>query len=70
MKIVRLLEQRPNIYLYEIKSALECGLTTTFEFGFPNLYSLVAAHDDIFTINNGPTQERSDVTLNANCERK
>ncbi|KAH8251987.1 hypothetical protein KR032_001793, partial [Drosophila birchii] len=68
MNIVRLLEQRPNMYVYEIRSALECALTTTFEFGFPNLYSLVAAYDDIFTINNGPTQERSDVTLNDNCE--
>ncbi|KAH8361199.1 hypothetical protein KR200_006410, partial [Drosophila serrata] len=68
MNIVRLLEQRPNMYVYEIRSALECGLTTTFEFGFPNLYSIIAAYDDIFTINNGPTQERSDVTLNNNCE--
>ncbi|KAH8338906.1 hypothetical protein KR059_006256, partial [Drosophila kikkawai] len=68
MNIVRLLEQRPNMYVYEIRGALECSLTTTFEFGFPNLYSLVAAYDDIFTINNGPTQERSDVTLTVNCE--
>lgn len=58
------------MYLYELKSALDCGLTTTFEFGFPNLYSVIVAHDDLFTINMGPTQERSDVALNVNCERK
>nr|XP_032293408.1 meiosis regulator and mRNA stability factor 1 isoform X2 [Drosophila virilis] len=68
VSIVRLLEQRPNMYLYELKSALDCGLTTTFEFGFPNLYSVIVAHDDLFTINMGPTQERSDVALNVNCE--
>ncbi|XP_034669100.1 uncharacterized protein LOC117902104 [Drosophila subobscura] len=68
MSIVRMLEQRPSMYLYEIKSGLDCGLSTTFEFGFPNLYSVVAAHEDLFTINKGPTQERSDVSLNVNCE--
>ncbi|XP_030377881.1 meiosis regulator and mRNA stability factor 1 [Scaptodrosophila lebanonensis] len=68
MSIVRLLEQRPSMYLHEIKSALECGIATTFEFGFPNLYSVIAAHEDLFTINNGPTQERSDVSLNVNCD--
>ncbi|XP_022223062.2 meiosis regulator and mRNA stability factor 1 isoform X2 [Drosophila obscura] len=67
MSIVRMLEQRPSMYLYEIKSGLDCGLSTTFEFGFPNLYSVVAAHEDLFTINKGPTQERSDVSLNVNC---
>jgi len=68
--IVRMLEQRPSMYLYEIKNGLNCGLSTTFEFGFPNLYSVVAAHKDLFSINNGPTQERSEVSINMNCERK
>ncbi|XP_017152641.1 meiosis regulator and mRNA stability factor 1 [Drosophila miranda] len=68
ISIVRMLEQRPSMYLYEIKSGLDCGLSTTFEYGFPNLYSVVAAHEDLFTINKGPTQERSDVSLNVNCE--
>ncbi|XP_034100773.1 meiosis regulator and mRNA stability factor 1 [Drosophila albomicans] len=68
VSLVRLLEQRPSMYLHELKSALDCSLTTTFEFGFPNLYTVIVAHDDLFTINNGPTQERSDVALNVNCE--
>lgn len=68
ISLVRLLEQRPSMYLHELKTALDCGLSSTFEFGFPNLYSVIVAHDDLFTINNGPTQERSDVTLNVNCD--
>ncbi|XP_026838680.1 meiosis regulator and mRNA stability factor 1-like isoform X1 [Drosophila erecta] len=66
--IVRMLEQRPSMYLYEIKNGLSCGLSTTFEFGFPNLYSVIAAHKDLFRINNGPTQERSEVSINTKCE--
>ncbi|XP_023161530.2 meiosis regulator and mRNA stability factor 1 [Drosophila hydei] len=66
--IVRLLEQRPSMYLYELKASLDCGLGSTFEYGFPNLYSVIVAHDDLFTINMGATQERSDVALNVNCE--
>jgi len=65
--LVRLLEQRPSMSLHELKTALNCGLNTTFEFGYPNLYSVIVAHDDLFTVNNGPTQERSDITLNVNC---
>ncbi|XP_030240861.1 meiosis regulator and mRNA stability factor 1 isoform X1 [Drosophila navojoa] len=68
VSIVRLLEQRPSMYLYELKNSLDCGLSTTFEYGFPNLYSVIVAHDDLFTINMGATQERSDVALNVNCE--
>ncbi|KAH8263710.1 hypothetical protein KR044_012743, partial [Drosophila immigrans] len=68
VSLVRLLEQRPSMYLHELKTALDCSLTTTFEFGFPNLYTVIVAHDELFTINNGPTQERSDVALNVNCE--
>ncbi|KAH8421208.1 hypothetical protein KR009_000157, partial [Drosophila setifemur] len=68
MSIVGILEQRPTMYLYEIKSALECGLITTFAFGFPNLYSVLSAHEDLFTINKGPTQDRCDVSLKVNCE--
>ncbi|XP_070075597.1 meiosis regulator and mRNA stability factor 1 [Drosophila takahashii] len=66
--IVRLLEQRLSMYLYEIKNVLNIGLTTTFEYGFPNLYSVIEAHDDIFTVNNGQTQEISEVSLTVSCE--
>ncbi|ALC40415.1 CG17018 [Drosophila busckii] len=68
VSIVRLLEQRPSMYLHELKLALDCGLSSTFEYGFPNLYSVIAAHDDLFTLNVGPTQESSEVALNINCE--
>ncbi|XP_043063818.1 LOW QUALITY PROTEIN: meiosis regulator and mRNA stability factor 1 [Drosophila ficusphila] len=67
IKIVQVLEQRTSMYLYEIKISLDIGLTTTFEFGFPNLYSVIAAYQDLFTLNNGPTQERSEVSLTVNC---
>lgn len=70
ISLVNLLEQRPSMYLYELKTALDCGLTTTFEFGYPNLYAVIVAHDDLFTINAGHTQERSEVALNVHCERK
>ncbi|XP_052855193.1 meiosis regulator and mRNA stability factor 1-like isoform X3 [Drosophila gunungcola] len=66
--IVCMLEQRPSMYLCDIKNALDTDFASFFEFGFPNLYSVIAAHEDLFTVNNGPTQERSDVSLNPNCE--
>uniref|UniRef100_A0A6P4EIX2 Meiosis arrest female protein 1 n=1 Tax=Drosophila rhopaloa TaxID=1041015 RepID=A0A6P4EIX2_DRORH len=66
--IVRMLEQRSRMNLCEIKNALNSGLAFTFEFGYPNLYSVIAAHEDLFTVNNGPTQERCEISLNVNCE--
>ncbi|XP_017475841.1 PREDICTED: uncharacterized protein LOC108366075 [Rhagoletis zephyria] len=68
LSIIRLLEKRTTVLLTEIKNALECGITTTFEFGFPNLFSVVSAYTDIFVVNAGLTQERSEISLQPNCE--
>ncbi|XP_017085652.2 meiosis regulator and mRNA stability factor 1 [Drosophila eugracilis] len=68
IKIVHMLELRPSMQLYEIKNGLESGLTATFEFGFPNLYSVIVAHEELFTVKIGSTQERSLVSLNNKCE--
>ncbi|XP_016949240.2 uncharacterized protein LOC108023981 isoform X2 [Drosophila biarmipes] len=66
--IVRMLEQRPGMYLHEIKKSLNIGLATTFEFGFPNLYSMIAAYKDLFTVIKGQTQERANISLTFDCE--
>ncbi|XP_053961147.1 uncharacterized protein LOC128865143 isoform X1 [Anastrepha ludens] len=68
LSIIRLVEKRNTVLLTEIKSTLHCNITTTFEFGFPNLFSVLAAHNDIFVVNVGLTQERSEVSLHPNCE--
>ncbi|KAH8272210.1 hypothetical protein KR018_011740 [Drosophila ironensis] len=70
ISIIRLLEHQPNMYLYEIKSQLECGLATTFRFGYPNLYKMLDAHKDLFTMVDGPTHEKCYVSLKVNCECK
>lgn len=38
--------------------------------GFPNLFSVISAFNDIFVINVGMTQERSEISLQPNCERE
>ncbi|XP_011292102.1 meiosis regulator and mRNA stability factor 1 [Musca domestica] len=68
MNIIRLLEQRAPMLLLEIKNALDCTISTTFEFGYPNLYTVISTHSDIFYINLGVTLERSEVGLVGNTE--
>lgn len=70
MNIVRLLEQQTTMTLQDIKTTLDCTISTTFEYGYPNLLSILTAYDDIFKINIGVTQERSEVTLLTNSESK
>lgn len=70
MSIIRLLEQRPTMMLHEIKNALDCSISTTFEFGYPNLYTLLSAYPDIFCLTLGVSQERSEVTLLASTEMR
>lgn len=70
MNIIRLLEQRAPMLLLEIKNALDCTISTTFEFGYPNLYTVISTHSDIFYINLGVTLERSEVGLVGNTECK
>lgn len=68
MDIMRLLEQRPTMLLLEIKNALDCTISTTFEFGYPNLFSIVTSYSDIFYVHLGATLERSEISLVGNCE--
>lgn len=70
MNIIRLLEQRSTMIVHDIKTTLDCSISTTFEFGYPNLFSILTAYEDIFNINLGVTQERSEVTLIANSESR
>ncbi|XP_065358412.1 meiosis regulator and mRNA stability factor 1 [Calliphora vicina] len=70
MNVIRLLEQRSTMIVHDIKTALDCTITTTFEFGYPNLFSILTAYDDIFNVNLGVTQERSEITLVPNSEMR
>ncbi|KAG5678345.1 putative Meiosis regulator and mRNA stability factor 1 [Polypedilum vanderplanki] len=69
MHIVNVLEQRKVMNVQEIKSMMKLNLSTCFNFGHPNLSSLLQAFPDIFkTTNNGVNlHERSDVELNSDC---
>ncbi|KAH8269879.1 hypothetical protein KR026_009584, partial [Drosophila bipectinata] len=68
ISIVRILEHRQKMHLNEIKNSLKCGLSTTFEFGFPNLYELLSAYEDLFTLDFGSSHDRCIVSLKADCE--
>ena len=68
INIIRLLEQRTVMVVHDIKIALDCSINTTFEFGYPNLFSILTAYEDLFNINLGTTQERSEITLVLNSE--
>lgn len=70
MNMIRLLEQRSPMLLLEIKNALDCSISTTFEFGYPNLFSVISTYSDIFYVNLGVTLERSEVGLVGNNECK
>lgn len=70
MNIVRLLELRSAMILHDIKNVLDCNISTTYEFGYPNLFAIINAYTDIFNVSLGATQERSEITLVANTECK
>ncbi|XP_046812509.1 uncharacterized protein LOC111675277 [Lucilia cuprina] len=70
INVIRLLEQRTTMIVHDIKTTLDCTISTTFEFGYPNLFSILTAHEDIFNINLGVTQERSEITLVPNSEMR
>ncbi|XP_013101916.2 meiosis regulator and mRNA stability factor 1 isoform X1 [Stomoxys calcitrans] len=68
MNIIRLLEQRSPMLLLDIKNALDCSITSTFEFGYPNLFSVISTYSDLFYVNAGVPLERSEVGLAGNAE--
>ncbi|XP_075149215.1 meiosis regulator and mRNA stability factor 1-like protein [Haematobia irritans] len=68
MNIIRLLEQRSPMLLVDVKNAIDCSITTTFEFGYPNLFSVLSAYSDLFYVNVAVPLERSEVGLVGNAE--
>lgn len=70
MHISNLLEQRKVMNVQEIKSTLKLSLTTCFNFGHPNLASVVQAFPDIFSSTSrvsGNVNDRSEIELNPEC---
>lgn len=72
MHVVNILEQKKTMNVSEIKSVMKLSLTTTFNFGYPNLSSMVQAFSDIFIVGgmDKSLNERSDVLLNPDCPCK
>lgn len=66
VRIVQVLKQRSPISLFDLKNTLNMSLYTCFEFGFPNISSLIGAFPDIFVSNNY-LHERADIELNRDC---
>lgn len=72
---VNVLESRKTMNVQEIKSVMKLNLSTTFNFGFPNISTLFQGYPDIFTVATGGAaekhlQERSDIEVNPDCPRK
>lgn len=66
VRIVQVLKQRSPISLFDLKNTLHITLCTCFEFGYPNISSLIGAFPDIFVSNNY-LHERADIELNRDC---
>lgn len=68
MHVVNLLEQKKTMNVQEIKSMMKLNLTSTFNFGFPNVSSLLHAYSDIFAIvGDKNIHDRCEVELNPSC---
>lgn len=72
---VNVLESRKKMNVQEIKSAMKLNLSTTFNFGFPNVSTLFQAYPDIFNVTVSGTvekhlHERSDVEVVPDCPCK
>lgn len=71
MHVVNLLEQKKTMNVQEIKSLMKLNLTATFNFGFPNVSSLLHAYSDVFSIvGDKNVHERCGVELNPDCPCK
>lgn len=69
--VVNILEQKKVMNVQEVKTIMKLNLTTTFNFGFPNMSSLFQSFPDIFKISaEQHLNERSDIELNPDCPRK
>ena len=76
LHIANVLEQKKKMNIQEIKSIVKIGFNTTFNFGFPNISSLIEAYPDIFVILTGcgagekASNERCEFELNPSCPCK
>lgn len=70
LRIIGVLEMMNAISVAEIKSILNIGIVDCFEFGYPNLTSLLQSFSDIFFTSSLPITELSEITLNKQNIRK
>ncbi|XP_035774817.1 meiosis regulator and mRNA stability factor 1-like [Anopheles albimanus] len=68
VRMVQVLKQQAPITMYDLKQTLNVSLGTCFEFGYPNLSSVINAFADVFNAANLPyLNERSEIDLNREC---
>ncbi|XP_052864140.1 meiosis regulator and mRNA stability factor 1 [Anopheles cruzii] len=68
LRLVQVVKQRAPINVCDLKQTLGVSLRTCFEFGFPNLSSVINAFPDVFVANNmACIHERSYIELNRDC---
>ncbi|XP_055549128.1 meiosis regulator and mRNA stability factor 1 [Wyeomyia smithii] len=67
VRIIQVLKQRSPMNLIDLKHALNMSLCTCFEFGYPNISSLIGAFPDVFVASNNYVHERADIELNRDC---
>ncbi|XP_053696095.1 meiosis regulator and mRNA stability factor 1 [Sabethes cyaneus] len=67
VRIIQVLKQRSPMNVMDLKHALNMSLGTCFEFGYPNISSLIGAFPDIFVASNNYVHERTDIELNRDC---
>lgn len=73
--VVNILEHRTKISIQEIKSIMKLNVSTTFNFGYPNVSSLIQAFPDIFKVEASVVGEKScveriEIEVKPECPRK
>lgn len=68
INLIKIFERKSVINISDLKSMMNITISTCFEFGYPNVSSLIQANPDIFKVSNTSIiTERSDVELNPTC---
>jgi meiosis arrest female protein 1 len=68
LDIVQILQTTSPLNLIDLKTMMNMTVTTCFEFGYPNISSLIHAFGDLFLSSNATNvHERSDIELNPEC---
>lgn len=68
INLIKIFERKSILNISDLKSMLNITVSTCFEFGYPNVSSLIQANPDIFKASNSSLiTERSDVELNPTC---